>query len=59
MYLALFGGFEFTEAMVKDLRYDFELREKDPNYKYEMLSGLRVGWMLPILQDNKPKFYTH
>jgi hypothetical protein len=61
MYLAMFGGVEITEAMVKSLRYDFDLEEKNPNYKYEMLSGLRIGWMLPILQDNHkaPKFYTH
>ncbi len=59
MFLAVFGGFEFTEAMAKSLRYNFDLKSKDPNYKFEMLSGLRIGWMLPILQDNRPKFYTH
>ena len=59
LFLAIFGGFEFTEAFAKSLRYDFQLHEKDPNYKYAMLSGLRVGWMLPILQEKKLKFYTH
>ncbi len=59
LFLAFFAGFEFTEAFSKSLRYDFELRAKDPNYKYEMLSGFRVGWILPILQEHTLKFYTH
>jgi len=60
-FLAFFGGFEFTEAMAKSLQYDFETNSKNPNYKFTMLSGIRVGWILPILQDNTkaPKFYTH
>lgn len=60
-FLALFAGFEFTEAMAKSLQFDFETETKNPNYKYSMLSGLRVGWILPILHDNTKKltFYTH
>ncbi|HTA26571.1 MAG TPA: hypothetical protein VK809_02200 [Bacteroidia bacterium] len=60
-FVAFFGGFEFTEAMAKSLQYDFESNSKNPNYKFNMLSGIRVGWMLPILQENTktPKFYTH
>ncbi len=60
-FVALFGGFEFTEAMAKSLQYDFESNSKNPNYRFNMLSGIRVGWMLPILQENMktPKFYTH
>jgi hypothetical protein len=60
-FLALFGGFEFTEAMAKALQFDFETETKNPNYKYSMLSGIRVGWILPILHDNTKKltFYTH
>ena len=50
-FLAFFGGFEFTEALAKSLQYDFESETKNPNYKYNMLSGIRVGWILPILQD--------
>jgi len=59
LFVACFGGFEFTEAMAKSLRYDFQSNSKDPNYKYEMLSSIRVGWMLPILTEHKLKFYTH
>jgi hypothetical protein len=60
-FLAVFGGFEFTEAMAKSLQYDFESNSKNPNYRYNMLSGIRVRWMLPILQENTKtlKFYTH
>jgi hypothetical protein len=60
-FLAFFAGFEFTEAMAKSLQYDFEAETKNPSYRYNMLSGIRVGWILPILQDNSKalKFYTH
>jgi hypothetical protein len=60
-FVSAFGGFEFTEAMAKSLRFNFETESKDPNYHYSMLSGIRVGWMLPILQDNTKalKFYTY
>lgn len=60
-FLALFGGFEFTEAFAKSLQFDFESETKNPNYKYSMLSGIRVGWILPILHDNTKKltFYTY
>jgi hypothetical protein len=60
-FLAVFGGFEFTEAFAKALQFNFQTETKDPNYKYGMLSSIRVGWMLPILQDNTKtiKFYTH
>lgn len=60
-FLALFGGFEFTEAFAKSLQFDFQSETKNPNYKYSMLSSIRLGWMLPILHENskKPTFYTH
>lgn len=60
-YLALFGGLEFTEVMAKALQFDFESGTKNPNYKFSMLSGIRVGWILPILQDNtkQPTFYMY
>lgn len=60
-FVAFFCGFEFTEAMEKSLQYDFETNSKNPNYRYNMLSGFRVGWMLPILHENTKtlKFYTH
>lgn len=60
-FLAFFAGFEFTEAMAKALQFDFETETKNPDYKFSMLSGLRVGWILPILHDNTKKltFYTH
>jgi len=60
-FLALFAGFEFTEVMAKSLQFDFQTETKNPNYKYSMLSGIRFGWILPILHENTKKltFYTH
>ncbi len=48
-FLAVFGGFEFTEALAKVLQYDFQTNSKNPNYRFNMLGGIRVGWILPIL----------
>lgn len=60
-FLAFFAGFEFTEVMAKMLQFDFQSETKNPNYKFSMLSSIRVGWILPILRDNSKKitFYTH
>jgi hypothetical protein len=60
-FIAFFAGFEFTQAMAKSLQYDFQSETKNPNYKFEMLSSIRVGWILPILQESTKKitFYTH
>ena len=60
-FLAVFGGFEFTEAFAKSLQFDFQSETKNPNYRYSVLSSIRLGWMLPILRDNTKKitFYTH
>jgi hypothetical protein len=59
LFLSMFGGFEFTQGFTKSLRYDFDLQAKNTNLRYDLLNGIRIGWMLPLLQEHKLKFYTY
>lgn len=55
-----FAGFEFTQAITYNLQYDFELREFNRAPMIDLLSGIRVGWILPIYQQSvNNKFYTY
>lgn len=57
--LNFFGGFEFTQAFTRGLRYDFDLMHMDSQHKIDLLSGFRIGWILPIYQQESTKFYTY
>ena len=57
--LNFFGGFEFTQAFTRGLRYDFDLMHMDSQNKHDLLSGFRIGWILPIYQQESTKFYTY
>lgn len=57
--LNFFGGFEFTQAFTRGLRYDFDLEHMDSQHKIDLLSGIRIGWILPIYQQESTKFYTY
>ncbi len=59
LYLCFFGGFEFTQGFTKSLRYDFDLKSQNTTMRYDLLNSIRVGWMLPLLQEHKLKFYTY
>ncbi|HWY97827.1 MAG TPA: hypothetical protein VNY36_01970 [Bacteroidia bacterium] len=54
-----FAGFEFTQAFTKGLRYDFDLMHMDSQNKHDLLSGFRIGWILPIYRQESTKFYTY
>ncbi len=54
-----FAGFEFTQAFTRGLRYDFDLMHMDSQNKHDLLSGFRIGWILPIYQQESTKFYTY
>lgn len=55
-----YAELEFTQGFTKSLRYDFDLRSKNTNLRYDLLNGIRVGWILPILRKSANNvFYTH
>ena len=53
-----FAGFEFTQGFTKSLRYDFDLMSKNNNLRYDLLNGIRVGWILPVFRQAATGFYT-
>lgn len=58
--LNFFAGLEFTQGFTKSLRYDFDLGSKNNNLRYDLLNGIRVGWILPILKKSaNGVFYTY
>ena len=54
-----FAGFEFTQGFTKSLRFDFDLMTKNTKLRYDLLNGIRVGWILPIIKQSATSFYTH
>jgi hypothetical protein len=56
-YVNFLAGFEFTQALTKSLRFDFATMSQDTKLKDELLNGIRVGWILPILKEPVNEFY--
>ncbi len=58
--LNFFGGFEFTQAMTKSQRsFDYDLMRADTKKRLDLLSGIRVGWILPLYKKTPDEFYYH
>jgi hypothetical protein len=56
--LNFFGGFDFMQAFTKSQRsYDFDKMEPDTQKRFDMLSGFRVGWILPLYKSAPQEFY--
>jgi hypothetical protein len=53
-----FAGFEFTQGFTKSLRYDFNTMQQNTNLRYDLLNGIRAGWILPIFKSPANAFYT-
>jgi hypothetical protein len=54
-----FAGFEFTQAFTWNLQYDFARREFDTSTMHDLLSSIRVGWILPLYKQAANKYYTY
>lgn len=55
-----FAGLDFTQGFTKSLRYDFDLMTKNTKLRYDLLNGIRVGWILPIFKKSANSvFYTY
>jgi hypothetical protein len=57
--LNFFAGFEATQGFTKSLRYDFDMRSMNTTLRHDMLTGFRVGWILPIYKQQSNQFYTY
>ncbi len=54
-----FAGFEFTQGFTKSLQYNFQTEQMNPNVMHDLLSGFRIGWILPIYQQESTRYYTY
>jgi hypothetical protein len=59
--LNFYGGFEFTQAFTSPRRdVYFDTMEPDPlTSRTDLLSGFRVGWIIPIFQRMPEKVYYY
>jgi hypothetical protein len=58
--LNFFFGFELMQGFTKSQRsYDYDLRQADTDKRIDMLSGFRIGWVLPLYTRHPQEFYYH
>jgi len=53
-----FFGFEFVQAWTKNRRdFNFDTMSKDNSNHFDMLSGFKVGWIIPVFNRTPRDFY--
>lgn len=58
--LNFFAGVEFTQAWTKGMReYDFNMKRKYDDTRYETLWGFKIGWIIPFHKREKQKYYYY
>ncbi|TAL59555.1 MAG: hypothetical protein EPN85_09120 [Bacteroidetes bacterium] len=58
--LNFFGGFDFVQAITKSQRsYNYDLMNSDTDSRFDILSGIRFGWILPLYRSSPQQFYYH
>lgn len=56
--LNFFGGFDFLQVFTKSQRsYDFDLMRADTKKRLDVLSGIRIGWILPLYRSTPQQYY--
>ncbi|MFL5754055.1 MAG: hypothetical protein ACJ76F_11655 [Bacteroidia bacterium] len=54
------AGFEFFEGFTRGLRgYQFDTMSSDDKRRIDILSGARIGWILPIYKRTPKDFYSN
>jgi hypothetical protein len=58
-YINFFAGFEFTQGFTQSRRsWDYDLMRADTEKRIDLLSGIRVGWLIPIgRHDTDNRYY--
>lgn len=50
-----YAGFSFTQAWTESRRdYDFSSLSSDLGNRFDLMSGIKVGWILPIYMESQP-----
>ena len=58
--MTFYAGFDFTQAWTQDRRgYNFDLQGPDNTHRFDVLSGIKIGWIIPIYKIAPDKYYYH
>ena len=53
-----YAGFNFMQAFTKSIRgYNYDMLEYDNALRQDFSMGIKLGWIIPIYQNNKAKQY--
>ena len=56
--LNFFAGFDFTQGFTKSQRsYNYDTMKADADNRLDMLSGIRIGWILPLYKATPQQYY--
>lgn len=56
--LNFFAGFDLFQAVTKSQRsYNYDTMKSDTDTRFDMLSGFRIGWVLPLYKGTPQEFY--
>lgn len=59
-YANFFAGFDFYQGFTTDYRsYNIDLMQKTNSDYFDMLIGIRVGWVIPVYKQVSNKFYLN
>ncbi|MGY6562707.1 MAG: hypothetical protein ACXITV_11445 [Luteibaculaceae bacterium] len=54
-----FIGFEFNQGFTQNVRlWNFDAMQRDTGSRFELLSGLRFGWTIPMYRRMPQEYYT-
>ncbi len=55
-----FGGLEFIEAFTQNQRnWNWDTRQADKTKRIDILTGLKIGWILPFYLNDKGEDYSY
>ena len=58
--LNFFAGIDCLQAFTKSQRsYNFDQMKADTDKRLDVLSGIRIGWILPLYRSTPQEFYYH
>jgi len=59
-FMSFYAGFEFLEAWTQSRRdYDFDRMGKDKSKRFDMLTGIKVGWIFPLYRRTSKTGYYY
>jgi hypothetical protein len=55
-----YAGFEFNQALTYNRRqYNYDTRSYDKEQKFDVLSGFKIGWVIPFRSRETEEFYYY